>query len=142
MTNANKKKAEQLGIPFGTASNRLRKLILFELTRKLNMDACCRCGKTIETVDDFSIEHVTPWMDSKNPKELFYDLSNIAFSHLTCNTSHVSEANKRAWASMRKIHPAGQAWCCGCKTYKSRDEFHNNRARTNGKANYCKDCRK
>lgn len=31
------------------------------------------------------IEHKIPWLDSDKPKELFFDLENIGFSHLSCN---------------------------------------------------------
>jgi len=84
-TNTNKKKSEQLEIPIGTAQNKLRKSIMFFLIQKCGLDICYQCGEKIETVDDFSIEHKIPWMDSANPKELFYNIDNIAFSHLACN---------------------------------------------------------
>ncbi len=35
--------------------------------------------------ETFSIEHIVPWLDSDDPKGLFFDLNNIAFSHLSCN---------------------------------------------------------
>ncbi len=82
---ASKKKAEQLGMPIGTASNRLRKLILFDCIQQLNKDKCYRCGEYIYEIDDFSVEHKEPWLDSGNALELFFDLDNIAFSHLSCN---------------------------------------------------------
>ena len=71
-------------MPFGTASNRLRKMILFSLLAKHNENVCFRCGKVIATVDDLSIEHKKAWLsvDSK----LFWDIDNVAFSHLKCNT--------------------------------------------------------
>jgi hypothetical protein len=85
MDNTNKKKFEQLGEPIGTATNRLRKNIMFSLVQAMELDTCFRCGKKIENVENFSIEHKIAWMDSENPKELFFDLDNIAFSHLKCN---------------------------------------------------------
>lgn len=82
---ANEEKSRQLGMPFGTASARLRKIVLFDLLCRLNEDHCYRCQGQIESVDDLSIEHKEPWLRKDN--KLFWDLDNIAFSHLSCNVS-------------------------------------------------------
>jgi len=81
----NKKKSEQLGMPYGTACNRLRKKILFRVIQELGIDTCFQCSHIIERSEDMSMEHMTPWLDSEDPKALFWDLDNIAFSHITCN---------------------------------------------------------
>lgn len=73
-------------MPFGTAANRLRKAILFDLVCRLGLDVCHHCEKKIEDIDNFSIEHKTPWLDSDDPVGLFFDMENIAFSHLKCNS--------------------------------------------------------
>ena len=83
---SNKKKSELLGQPYGTASNRLRKMILFDLITRFGLDDCYRCGSKIETIDDLSMEHKDSWQLATNPKESFFDLDNIAFSHLDCNS--------------------------------------------------------
>lgn len=44
-------------MPFGTASARLKKKIMFMLIKKLGEDICYRCGNKIEDVDELSIEH-------------------------------------------------------------------------------------
>ena len=85
MTNSNKKKNLQLKMSYGKAVHKLRKAIMFQMIQKVGLDICFQCGKRIETVDELSIEHKIPWLDSENPVELFFDLDNIAFSHLTCN---------------------------------------------------------
>jgi len=85
MDNSNKRKAELLGEPFGTASHKLRKMILFRCIQKLGEDICFRCGEKIEKLENLSIEHKISWQKSDTPKELFYDLENISFSHLKCN---------------------------------------------------------
>lgn len=92
------KRTKQLGMPLGTASNRLRKLLLFTLAQRQQLNVCHRCQQPIVTVDDLSIEHKQPWLDSDTPRELFFDISNIAFSHLKCNiatarkpTKHISD---------------------------------------------------
>ena len=86
MSKSNKKKQDQLGMPIGTAQSRLRKIVLFHLIKKCGEDNCFRCGKKIETVQELSIEHKIPWLD--NSIDLFWDIENIAFSHLSCNSGH------------------------------------------------------
>ncbi len=81
-----KKRNMLLGEPIGTASNKLRKLMLFKLVCETEKDICFRCGKKIELASELSIEHKKPWMNAENPVESFYDLENISFSHLNCNS--------------------------------------------------------
>lgn len=82
---ANKKKNEALGENYATASNKLKKLIMFDLIQRLDLDWCYRCGNKLTEVSNLSVEHKDAWMAAENPKESFYDLDNIAFSHLGCN---------------------------------------------------------
>ena len=82
---SNEKKSKQLGMPLGTASAKLRKSILFQLLSESGKNICYQCGNIINSEDELSIEHKVPWLDSYNPKELFFSLENIAFSHLKCN---------------------------------------------------------
>lgn len=69
----------------GKAGYILRKSIMFSLVKELSKNKCFRCNKTIDYVGEFSIDHILDWETSSNPKELFFDLSNITFSHLKCN---------------------------------------------------------
>ena len=85
MKDSNKKKSEQLGMPNGTAAGRLRKAIMFDLIKETGRNICFQCGGTIDCVSDLSIEHKIPWLDSEDPVGLYFDLDNIAFSHLRCN---------------------------------------------------------
>lgn len=85
MDSNNKKKLDKLGIPFGTANAKLKKSLLFYMAILLKMDTCFHCGKIIQELEEFSIEHKIPWLNSDDPKKNFYDLDNIAFSHLKCN---------------------------------------------------------
>lgn len=85
MSKYNVKKTQQLGMPHGTASNRMRKSLLWKYIKLAGHDVCFQCGQKINSEADLSIEHKTPWLDSENPVELYFDLDNIAFSHLTCN---------------------------------------------------------
>lgn len=80
------KKAEQLEMPYGTARNRLIKQTMFRFAQELGYDTCFQCGEKIENHTELSMEHKTPWLDSVNPVELFFDQGNISFSHLSCNS--------------------------------------------------------
>lgn len=82
---SNQKKYDKLGMPFGTANGRLKKNIMFDLVCKLRLNLCFHCKIEIVHVDQFSVEHKTAWLNSDTPIELFFDLNNIAFSHLYCN---------------------------------------------------------
>lgn len=87
MDKANRKRKKQLRMPFGTACARLRKTVMFRLTQEAHRDICFRCGKRIRTVDEFSVDHRHPWLDSKDPVSTFFSLDNIVFSHPFCNSS-------------------------------------------------------
>lgn len=67
----------------GTASNRLVKDILFKLITDAG-HKCYRCGGEMLR-SNFSIEHKIAWLDSHDPVKMYFDLDNIAFSHLKCN---------------------------------------------------------
>lgn len=100
---SHKKRKEQLGIPLGTASARLRKALLFKCVQELNKDYCHQCKQKIKFLDEFSIEHVVPWLDSNDPKGLFYDLNNIAFSHMKCNIAAARKSNKKYFTAEERL---------------------------------------
>lgn len=85
MSNSNDKKKTALGEAYGTARNRLIKNLLFKFMKDLGLDTCFQCGCKIKTNKEMSIEHKVPWLNSEDPTKTFYDLENIAFSHLSCN---------------------------------------------------------
>jgi hypothetical protein len=86
MNSTNARRNAALGKPHGTATSELRKLLLFDMAKRLGELDCFRCKTIIATVEEFSIEHKISWLNSPDPKLYFYDLSNIAFSHYICNT--------------------------------------------------------
>lgn len=90
----NIKKEKQLGMSPGTASGRLKKEIMFNLLSRLGENICFQCLKTIDSADELSVEHKTPWLNSEDPVGLFYDPENIAFSHLKCNSSAARRPSK------------------------------------------------
>lgn len=81
----NTKKNQQLGMSLGKANNILKKKLLFVLSQELHKNICYRCNNKIESVEDFSIEHIVAWLDSDDPLASFLDINNITFSHLRCN---------------------------------------------------------
>ena len=85
--NSNQKRTALLGMSIGTASNRLRKAIMFKMAQKLDEDICFRCGNKIDNINELSIEHKEPWQSANDPIQSFFDLDNIAFSHLKCNSA-------------------------------------------------------
>jgi len=138
-TRSNAKKAAMLGMPFGTANARLVRLILFDLVCKAGLDQCVRCKKKIEKACDLSIEHLKPWQEFS--AELFWDLTNIGFSHRKCNFG-AAWKGRLAPTSRRRLARAGFAWCSGHRRFLPLERFHANRSNLNGKHDYCKDCRK
>lgn len=103
------KKASQLGMNPGTASYRLTKDLLFDFVSKAG-HRCHQCGGELAR-DNFSIEHKEPWLDSRDPSALFFDIANIAYSHLKCNFAaarkpmkiyQTPEDRKRANADIEK----------------------------------------
>ena len=79
-----------LGVSHGTAAHHLGRAIMFRLVQQTKQDVCYRCKKTIKRIEEFSIEHKEPWQHADNPKDTFFDLDNIAFSHKVCNSRHGS----------------------------------------------------
>lgn len=82
-----------LGMPYGSAYNKLRKNLLYHFAQICNLDTCYRCSKTIENVDEFSIEHKDAFRHCEDPLLAFFDIKNIAFSHLLCNTTNTKRKN-------------------------------------------------
>lgn len=114
MTEGQKKKYDVLGIDPSTAQNRLKKILLFKYIKLAKENICFQCNKEIISKDELSIEHKIPWI--KNGKELFWDINNIAFSHLKCNIGAAEKSQKG------KIkHPSISAYKKGCRCNECRD---------------------
>jgi hypothetical protein len=117
------KKTKQLGMNPGTASNRLKKKILFSFAKRLDLNWCYQCGAEITDIQKFTIEHKKPWLDSKDPKDLFFNLDNIAFSHASCNYA-ASRARKGMPCPSVTAYRNG-CRCDGCKA--KRREYNANK---------------
>ncbi len=106
MSKSNERKSKALGQPHGTAAHRLRKNILFSLVCKLEENICFQCGGEILTVEDLSIEHKEPWLQADDPVKSFFDLGNIAFSHLSCNCAAATMTHKKYANVKERWHEA------------------------------------
>lgn len=137
MKTYNNQRAESLGMPWGTANNRLRKLILFHLLCKLGENVCFVCKKPIESVEVLSIEHKEPWQ-GRDPK-LFWDMDNISFSHLRCNQPHMRNSFP---PPPRRFNDGVQCLCLVCDKIKPVEDFAKNVTRWDGLAADCRDCQK
>lgn len=106
------KKKMQLGMNHSTARARLVKDLLWNFIVKTDNDTCCKCGEKMEK-DNFSIEHVKPWLDSEDPVGLFFDIENISYSHLQCNVVDRRNLNPANCGTVAK-YTAG-CKCDGCR---------------------------
>ena len=143
MNNGNRNKNDVLGMPYGTACNRLRKQVLFSILRRHGENNCYRCKEEILSAEELSLEHFEPWLGNAS---LFWDTANIGFSHLRCNSSahrvvttfiagHVPKNSKFPQA------PLGAKWCGQCKHYQQKFEFSKNRSKRDGLEDICIKCR-
>lgn len=107
-------KSVQLGMDYGTACHRLRKQVMFRLVQKAGLDGCLRCGLDIESAEDLSLDHREVWLHAS--PDLFWDLDNVGFSHLVCNTI----ASRRY---RRQPPNPGLSWCSDHKGWTLREQF-------------------
>lgn len=115
---------KKLGMNHTTASRKLLRMILFNILKKHGENVCCKCGLEIIDINRLSVEHKIPWLN--NGIHLFWDLDNIAFSHIKCNIS--------TYAPKRNKVPYGTKWCGRCKQYLPFEIYGNI------KHSYCDKC--
>lgn len=137
---ANKRKTDQLGMPHGTASSRLRKLILFDLLVRHKENICYHCGLPISTAEELSTEHKKPWQGQDT--SLFWNLDNIGFSHLSCNVGAARRVYPANIPNPRKVGPEGTSWCVTHQDFIPIEKFGASKHRWNGLSQDCKECRK
>jgi hypothetical protein len=125
------KRAEQLGMSFGKARNKLVNIIFLHLAKLSGTSACFKCGKEIVSPNEISIEHKKPWLDVS--PDLFWNLDNIAFSHRKCNKADRTPRN-------RKIGPEGTSWCSVHKDFLPIENFWKNPTIWNGISRQCVEC--
>lgn len=129
MLKSNQLKSDILGMPFGTACNRLRRIVMFSLLEKHGENVCFKCGKLITKADELSLEHKTAWQNIG--ASLFWDLDNIAFSHVGCNLPT---------GFVRREIVDGKLWCSSCKSLHPVSLFHKETRQRTGYALLCKKC--
>ena len=129
MPSGNKKRSEILGIPYGTACSKLRKLLLFSMAQRLGENVCFRCGDVILTVASFTIDHKEAWQ--AKGAGYFWDLSNIAFSHAHCNLPT---------GMVRREIVNGNLWCSKCKQFLELAHFYKDKKQRTGYSLVCKGC--
>jgi hypothetical protein len=87
--NLSDRNLEKLGMHKSSAQRKLGKILLFEYIKKADENICWQCGDSIGTFDEFSVEHKESWSCAEDPKKAYFDLENIAFSHLSCNVQKI-----------------------------------------------------
>ena len=112
-----------------TASNRLKKELLFSLAKELKVNWCYQCGAEIETAKRMTIEHKTPWLDSDDPVGNFFSLDNIAFSHSSCNYAAARQKEGAPCPSTTAYRKGCR--CDGCE--QSRVEYRKKRKLLKGR---------
>jgi HNH endonuclease len=128
----------QLGTNVSASQHKLTRLILYDRLIKLGEDNCYRCGLKISSYKEFSIEHKISWIN--NDPNLFWDLNNIAFSHLLCNQK-APKGSTQPNVKGRRVCIDGQSLCKGCNKMLDKDLFgycSNKFFKIKGK---CKKCR-
>lgn len=125
------KKKIQLGMNPSTASHRLRTDILFKFVTDAG-HLCYQCGGELRR-EDFSIEHKKPWLDSDDPVRNFFDLDNIVYSHLGCNSGASRVPNKI-------VLPEDKSWCSNCKRFRNLKYFPPKIRKSGGGYRFCTEC--
>ena len=132
----NAAKSAQLGMPFGTASHKLRKAVLFALLVRHGENVCYRCTDMIESADQLSLDHKKPWFGFAT--DLFWDVENVAFSHTQCNTD-ARRKTSRGHADRPRVALGECSVCRAANLPES--AFFRNANRHNGLSTECKECR-
>lgn len=128
-TATKRSRKEQLGMDYGTACGRLRKMVLHHVLVQAGINECFRCKRLIETAEELSLDHKLSWLHVS--AELFWDLDNVAFSHLRCNT--IDRPNRREPPSPEV------AWCSDHKAWLPRSGFGPGK-RWDGTHPICRSC--
>lgn len=127
------KRSRMLGMSYGKATNRLRKMVLFHVLKQVGLNLCFRCGERIESTDELSLEHTVPWQTARHPKTVFFDVDRVAFSHLKCNSgsfnrekTHCLHGHEYTAANTFRRPGDGYRECRQCRREQNRTRWHTN----------------
>ena len=110
---AHKDAKRLLGMNPQTAKYRLDRDLLFDLAVKAGYK-CFRCSGEL-TRETFSVDHKQNWSVAADPKAVYFDLSNVAFSHHGCNSTYKS--------TPRPAHHYRDGCRCGaCREWKRQQQ--------------------
>lgn len=131
------KKANSKSKALGECIHRARRKIVNEIIRRYFQDKegeiyCHRCGE--EVTGEFHMDHIIPWINSPEPKLLYFDLNNIAPSHPGCNSA-VSRSSLNLTHCEMAIRRKQQKSTHNKKYYKKRKQLrdetkHDNKAKS------------
>jgi len=82
-----------LGDETKAARFKLLRALAYEYMKMKFHGLCHNCHKFVER-EDFSLEHIIPWMNSFDPKRFFYDVQNLTISHISCNAKRLNFIKK------------------------------------------------
>src|ERR1700681_3132346 len=80
------KDSQLLGQSFDKATRKLRNLVLLNLLVLSGRNSCFRCHELMTENRPPTIDHEEAWRSAEDPISRFFDLENIQFSHLGCNS--------------------------------------------------------
>ena len=133
--NGREKDRKLLGLRNGQGANRLLRAMLFRLAQERCLTVCYRCGQEILTVDEFSLDHKVAWRSAPDPEAAFFDLDNVAFSHLHCNCGSKKREQTHCvhghefTPENTYIRPTGNRSCRECNRRHAREYQHKTRVR-------------
>lgn len=139
-TVGNAKKNAILGMSAGKARNILVKRVLLSLAEALGRDICFRCRQPIGDASLLSLDHVVDWLEVG--PSAYFDVNNIAFSHLSCNCAAGNGNRVRGkLARERRFDTDGGRRCDSCRRYRDIDHFGRESRSPDGIARTCKHCK-
>jgi hypothetical protein len=106
---------------------------MLDLAQKLGFDICIRCDGVIATLREFSVDHKEAWNGNL---ERFWDVRNVGFSHLSCNSRHGLKV-RTTGPLLEERTPEGTRWCGGHKAFIPTSAFRANPQRHG----WCRACR-
>jgi hypothetical protein len=96
------RQADQLGMPIGTAKNKLQRALIWKLLLRAGDNVCDHCEDWISRPEDLAITHVESWLD--DDPSLFWDYDNVAFMHPECATKHGDVARQEGTETMNLVN--------------------------------------